>query len=255
MARRRKHPFSGTQVDAALTLSVSLFLILLTFFILLNSIAVFDERRKLSAIGSLVGAFGAFPGGSSPSKTGESYVTPFAPLEKDKITLFDSWPYVAKYLMGEIKIKSSENREIITISEKVLFKENRSSLRPSSYPFLDKLCDLISKGDYPVEIIGHTDNTPAEEKGYSSNWELSMLMGIKVLRYFEEKGKLASERLSAYGYGSQRPIASNDTRQTRAENRRVDIVLQLQTPTYIGRIYPEKPPGIFTYRKFDFRVF
>jgi chemotaxis protein MotB len=155
----------------------------------------------------------------------------------------------------QISLKSREGKEIITINEKFLFDENKLKLKTSSYPVLSKLCDFIKNENYPVEIAGHTDNRPAEEKRYKSNWELSTLMAMQVFKYFESAGGIHPDRLEAYGCGSHRSIASNDTRQSRAQNRRVDIILNFSAPAYIKRIYRKKPSGIFTYMKFDFRIF
>ena len=255
MVKKKTDTDDVPRVNVGLVMTISLFLILLTFFILLNSIAVIDERKTIVAMGSLLGAFGSFHGGLSPLKTGESIVPVSAPMIEAKLGVEELLAVMDKRTVGQIKIESSMDREIITIDEKVLFDKNKSKLKSSSYPLLDKLSELIKKGDYPVEIAGHTDNRPAKEKGYKSNWELSTLMATKALRYFVKKGKVPAERLTAYGFGSYKPIASNDTRQSRAQNRRVDIILNFRMPAYVKRIYRKKAPGVFTYKRFDFKVF
>jgi len=176
------------------------------------------------------------------------------PMAEKKLDIEDLLAVMDKKMVGQIKVESHKDREIITINKKVLFDKDKSKLKSSSYPLLNKLCSLIRKGDYPVEIVGHTDNRPAEEKGYKSNWEISTLMAIRVLRYFVEKAKVSPERLTAYGCGSNRQIVSNDTRQLRAQNRRIDIVLHFKIPAYVKRIYKKRPAGWFTYKKFDFKV-
>jgi chemotaxis protein MotB len=255
MVKKRTNTDDAPGTSVGMIMTVCLFLILLTFFILLNSISVIDEKRKIIAIGSLLGAFGSFRGGLSPLKTGESIMPASTPMIEAKLDIEELLAVMDKRTAGQIKIESSMDREIITIDEKVLFDKNKSKLKSSSYPLLDKLSELIKKGDYPVEIVGHTDNRPAEEKGYKSNWELSTLMAIQALRYFVEKGKVPDERLTVYGSGSYKPIASNDTRQSRAQNRRLDIILNFRMPAYVKRIYRKRQPGFFTYKRFDFKVF
>jgi len=255
MVKKKRDMDDVPRVKVGLVITVSLFLILLTFFILLNSIAVIDERKKILAFGSLLGAFGSFHGGLSPLKTGESILPLSPPMIEERFEVEKLLLLLDKRTAGEIRIESCEDKEIITINEKALFDKNKSKLKSSSYPLLNKLCSLIRKGDYPVEIVGHTDNTSAEEKGYKSNWELSTLMAIQVLRYFVEKGKVPPQRLTPYGCSSYRQIVPNDTRQTRAQNRRIDLILNFKAPAYIKRIYRKRPPGIFTYKKFYFRVF
>lgn len=255
MAKKKRNIDDSPKLDVGLVLTVSLFLILLTFFILLNSIAIIDDRKVYQAIGSLLGAFGSFKGGLSPLKTGKSIMPPSAPITEEELNVNELLSIMDQAMVDQIKIESDKGREIITINEKSLFDRDRSKLKSSSYPLLNKLCTFIRRGDYPLEIVGHTDNRPAKEKGYTSNWELSVLMAIQVLKYFVEEGGVLPERLTAYGCNSCKPIMSNDTRQSRAQNRRVDIVLRFNAPEYIKRIYRRKPAGIFTYKKFDFRVF
>jgi chemotaxis protein MotB len=257
VGKRKRNIDDEPKVDVGQIMSVSLFLILLTFFILLNSIAVIDEIKARLAIGSLVGAFGSFTGGLSALKTGSSIKPPSAPMIDEEISIQQLLSSMKAEALPKdmITIKTWQDKEIISINEEVLFSKDRSMLKSTSFPLLDRLCDHIRKGDYPVEIVGHTDNRPAEEKGYTSNWELSTLMAIQVLRYFVEKRNLTAQRLTAYGCGSYRQIVSNDTKQLRARNRRIDIVLHFNMPAYLKRIYRKKQTGWFTYKRFDFKVF
>jgi chemotaxis protein MotB len=244
--------------DIGMVMTVSLFLILLTFFILLNSIAVIDEHRSRMAIGSLIGAFGGLPGGLSPLETGKSIMPPSAPMIEEELTLERLLSYMKNETTtwpGDIRVEKVGEKLMISINEKVLFNEDRSKFNPSILPVLDKLCGIINKGNYPVEIVGHTDNMQTGEKGYESNWELSALMALQLAKYFISKGSVSPKRLNPYGSGSFRPTSSNSTRQSRSQNRRVEIMLNYKAPTYIKRIFREKPSGFFTYKKFDFKIF
>jgi len=255
VAKKKKDVDDQRGLSVGLLMTVSLFLILLTFFILLNSIAVIDELRVQLAMGSLLGAFGSFKGGLSPLSTGTALLPVSAPMVEGTLEVQELLSLMDRTMVGEIKAEPLTDGEMITINEKILFDKNTSKLRSSSYPLLDKLSDFIGKGDYTVDIVGHTDNRPAEEKGYKSNWELSTLMAIELLKYFAEKGKVLPERLTAYGRGSYNPIASNSTKQSRAQNRRVDIALNFKMPPHVKRIYRKKPRSTFTYKRFDFRIF
>ncbi|MEA1949360.1 MAG: OmpA family protein [Thermodesulfobacteriota bacterium] len=258
MDKKKKRKMDDDRADIGMVMTVSLFLILLTFFILLNSIAVIDEHRSRVAIGSLIGAFGGLPGGLSPLKTGKNIMPPSAPMVDEELTLEQllscmnkettAWP-------GDIIVKKAGDKLIITINEKVLFNGERSEFKPSILPVLDKLCGIINKGNYPVEIVGHTDNIQAREKGYESNWELSLLMAIQLAKYFMSKGAVSPKRLNPCGSGSFKPTSSNDSRQSRSKNRRVEIILNYKAPNYIKRVFRKKPSGFFTYKKFDFKIF
>jgi chemotaxis protein MotB len=255
MVKKIKRTDEGLTLNVGTIMTISLFLILLTFFIMLSSVAVIDEKKSIVAIGSLLGAFGSFQGGLSPLNTGDSTLAPSAPMIEARPDLNRLLSLLDQKILGDIKVKSSKDRSIITVNEDALFEQDKSRLKPSSYQLLDQLCSLLKKARYPVEIVGYTDNRPADEKGYNSNWEISSLMAIQVLRYFVEKGQISAQRLAAYGRGSQQPIASNDTAQSREQNRRVEIILNFDAPAYVKRIYRKKPAGIFSYKQFNFKVF
>jgi chemotaxis protein MotB len=156
---------------------------------------------------------------------------------------------------GEIKIQKSDDSEKITLNERILFQGETLKMNPSSRPLLDRLSKIIKESDYPVEIIGHTDNASYRERGYGSDWEQSSLMAIQVLKYFLSSGGIAQERFSAYGYGSQRPADTNETRQSRTKNRRVEIILKFNASPHLKKIFRKRPSGFFTYKKFDFKIF
>lgn len=255
---RKKEKIDNDGGDIGRVMTVSLFLILLTFFILLNSIAVIDEHKSRIAIGSLTGAFGGLPGGLSPLETGKSILPPSPPMLKEDLTLERLLSYMNKETTtwpGDIRVEKVEDKLIITLNEKVLFSEDGSEFNPSILPVLDKLCGVINKGNYPVEIVAHTDNMQTAKKEYESDWEFSALMAIQLAKYFISKGSVSPKRLNPYGAGSFRPTCSNSTRQSRVQNRRVEIVLNYKAPPHINRIFRDKPSGFFTYKKFDFKIF
>jgi len=236
-------------------MTVSLFLIILTFFILLNSIAVMDEKKTRLAWGSLMGAFGTLPGGLSPMKTGESVMPPSAPMIEEELNVAQLMSIMASRIAGGIGAKTVKSGQKITISENVLFLKGGYTLNPAVVPFLKELCARIKGADYPLEIAGHTDDAPAQEKGYDSNWEVSILTAIQVLKYFVADGNIRAGRITAYGCGSNKPVISNDTRKSRSFNRRVEIILGYKGPEFMKKIYKKKPFKFFTYKKFDFKIF
>lgn len=254
MAKRKKtEEEKGADVGA--TMTVSLFLILLTFFILLNSIAVLDDRKVRKAMGSLTGSFGSFPGGLSALNTGESIMPESSPMISPKVDLQQLLLSLDEQILSHVKIDKGNDRDTVVIEESDLFHENSHTLKNTSLPLLNKMALYMQNGNYMVEICGHTDDQSGKEKGYRSNWELSSLMAIEVLKYLIEKGQIAPERLSAYGRGGLSPNGSNDTRQSRAKNRRVEIIFKYKTPAYTKRIFSSRHKGIFTYKRFNFKVF
>lgn len=258
MASKKRKMDDKSVSDIGITMTVSLFLILLTFFILLNSIAVMDESRTRMAIGSLMGAFGGLPGGLSPLATGDDIMPPSAPLMEADLTLEQLLALMQKpvpVVAGDIRFHEIEKGALVSINAKDLFTEDRTGINPAMRPFLSKLGRIIRKGDFPVEIIGHTDAGVSQEKGYTSKWELSALSALRVLKYFVSESKVAPRRLTASGQSSHHPIASNATVRSRAANRRIEIILRYKAPDYVKRIFKKKSSGYFTYKKFDFKIF
>ena len=258
MGKRRKKNNDDSEANVGMVMTVSLFLILLTFFILLNSIAVIDDNRTRLAIGSLIGAFGGLPGGLSPMESGKSVLPPTAPMIEEELTIEQLMSYVKrdlKELTGDLKLETIGDKKRIIINEAGLFVGNEFKIKPSIQPFLDKLGEIINKGSFPVEIAGYTDNTIHPEKGFKSNWEMSAIMALKVLKYLVLQCGVLPKRLTAYGRGSNQPITSNESIMSRAQNRRVEIDLKYKAPAYIKRIFKKRPAGFFTYKKFDFNIF
>lgn len=112
----------------------------------------------------------------------------------------------------------------LRFSSSLLFESGKATLKSDVKPYLDKISKTLP-ADYDVQIEGHTDNLPINNAQFASNWELSALRGINVLKYLVDNCKIDSSRLSVAGYGEFRPIADNSTSEGRSKNRRVDIIL------------------------------
>jgi chemotaxis protein MotB len=236
-------------------LTVSLFIILLAFFIVLNSLGIVDERRKIEALGSLIGSFGILPSGLSPMKgEGKGISPPQAPIMPSEEDLSQALG-ISMPMSGMAFLWTSPEGKVISLYDKVLFDEGSYKIRLSSYGFLEKLCEIINQDKYPVKITGHTDNREADEKTPHSNWEISSLRALEVLKFFVVIGKVAPMRLTAYGCGEHRPIASNKTRQTRAQNRRVDIILDRRAEAGLKGICRQGSDRFFVFKRFLFRMF
>jgi OOP family OmpA-OmpF porin len=102
---------------------------------------------------------------------------------------------------------------------RILFDYNQAVIKPAFYPELDAAFKVMNQNPgLKIEIQGHTDN-----KGSAKyNQGLSERRAQAVMTYFLQKG-IDPNRLSAKGYGLSRPIASNETDEGRAMNRRVQL--------------------------------
>jgi chemotaxis protein MotB len=114
---------------------------------------------------------------------------------------------------------------VISLREFGFFDSGSAALKPSALPALDRIASILSVRVCRLRIEGHTDNVPIHTPQISSNWELSTARSTELVRLLIQRYGYSPLRLSAAGYAQYHPIASNDTPQGRAQNRRVDLVI------------------------------
>lgn len=127
----------------------------------------------------------------------------------------------------QIKLQMMEKGLVITVVGDLIFDSGKAKIRPEAYDLLNKVSAVLkdNMAQFNVGIEGHTDNVPIKQSGYKSNWELSTSRALSVLHYLVNDQGISPERLSAIGYGEYRPVASNDSKSGRLQNRRVEIVI------------------------------
>lgn len=224
-------------------LFTSLSVLILAFFILLNSYATFDEARTRKAIESIemqfVGIFekaaryfDMFEGTSEQTNisTGRP-MTPGDDLIFEVLrNYYDSYETLQRYITdygmgGQLGLLVTSRGLEITLGEDLVFAGGSSDLTPLAAGFLDRLVTIIEPFRNEILIEGHTDDELPASGSYLSNWNLSQARAIAVLRYLAARG-IDMERLSAAGCGQFRPIAENLTPEARAMNRRVSIIIR-----------------------------
>lgn len=124
---------------------------------------------------------------------------------------------------------NDNNLTRITVESGSLFPSGSQRFTPAGEHLLSDLAKRLEKRD-PAQIIveGHTDTEPLKpylRDKYPSNWELSAARATGVVRWLAEHG-IDPTILEARAYGSERPVASNDTAQGRAKNRRIEILVK-----------------------------
>ncbi len=107
----------------------------------------------------------------------------------------------------------------------IQFPVGKDLIMPDNYALLSQVRKAIRTfGEPEVVIEGHTDNTGS----VAINAQLSQNRAEAVRQYFIANGTLEEQKLSAIGYGSERPLATNDTTEGRAINRRIDIIIKAE---------------------------
>jgi len=130
---------------------------------------------------------------------------------------------------GEITITQLRGKLKVNMLDEILFDSGKTTVKPQGVEVLERVGSiLLNVKDRAISIEGHTDNVPigAElSKRYPTNWELSAVRATTVARYLQEKIGLDPGLLSAIGYGEYQPVASNESEEGQAKNRRIEIVL------------------------------
>jgi|Deesub1362A_J573_1020465.scaffolds.fasta_scaffold12024_3 chemotaxis protein MotB len=132
---------------------------------------------------------------------------------------------VLKNMNGNIIIRRDERGIIISLGAGFLFDPGDATLKEDAIKGISELALVFKNISNRILIEGHTDSLPPSNAVYKSNWELSALRAIAVLRVFVERFHLPPERFIVAGYAQYRPLRENATPEGRAMNRRVDIVI------------------------------
>jgi outer membrane protein OmpA-like peptidoglycan-associated protein len=119
-----------------------------------------------------------------------------------------------------IEVTQGPNGVQLRLPEKVLFDFDQSTLRADATPALKRAVVLLKRSDKPVIVEGHTDNIGTHEY----NQELSDARAKTVADALEERG-VPPSRVTTKGFAYDRPVASNDTAEGQAKNRRTEIVI------------------------------
>ena len=202
--------------------------LLLTFFVLMLSMAEMDKVKFDQAAGSLKGAFGIEQSKPNKDQNSEAIVSSLVSIPYDMVQRVYKQVItnIEKLeLDRDIEVVMDRGAMVLRVTEKILFASGSSSLKKEAGPVLRKVAELISPLPFEVRIEGHSDNIPYKESG-QTNWDLSALRAIAVLKFFAENNILSLDLLSAVGYGEQRPLVPNNSIENRAMNRRVEIVLE-----------------------------
>lgn len=230
--------------------------LLFAFFVVMYSLSTVNEGKYRVLSDSLVSAFRNVnvnsrgeqiaPGAKTPAVMpalpqlrAKPVVTPSdAKEEERKRQTREKMRDMAREIMevlaplvrqGKVSVTEGLRGITVEINASVLFPLGEARLQPAAVKALRAVAEVAATADFPIIVEGHTDPTPIATPQFPSNWELSGARASSVVRLFVDTG-VAPQRLTATGYGEQRPLASNDTQEGRARNRRVTILIEAQHP-------------------------
>lgn len=138
---------------------------------------------------------------------------------------------VQKALLGfennGLTIEQKNGKVYVSLDESLLFASGRYDVEKKGKEALNNLGAVLEKNaDVNVLVEGHTDNQPLNGSGVlKDNWDLSVKRATSVVKIILEKNNIDAKRLTAAGRGDNIPIATNETKEGRAKNRRTEIIL------------------------------
>ncbi len=222
--KQKKQPAGAPQWMVTYSDLVTL---LLTFFVLLLSMASLDQLKFNQAIVSLKNAFGVI-GAIEQRRIAPPAVIEIPPVEDDLLQRVYN-RIMTKFnrlrIDEDITLVKDRGAVVLRVNNSILFGPGEYEVKPEAHDVLKRVADLIRPLPLQLRIAGHSDSTPFTKKD-TSNWDLSMMRSISVLKFFAHEKLYPVDRMSATAFGSQRPVAPNDSQVNRALNRRVDFILE-----------------------------
>lgn len=126
----------------------------------------------------------------------------------------------------ELQVSIEDGRVKVSLSENLLFPSASVNLDPKGVDALGKLAEVLKVNpDVNIMIVGYTDSLAIRTQRFRNNWDLSVLRATTIASILQERYDIPGARLTAAGQAEFAPVASNDTEEGRALNRRTEIFL------------------------------
>ena len=264
MSRQRRRRSGDSSSDSSgdwMNTYADMVTLLLTFFIMLFSMATVDKQKFAQLASSLRSAFMHQDTGGDlfESNRGSEIINIYDELnavdkivslvnndyeggdtnkDGENITVRDIEEYQIEDLREEIEsaiqemgleedVKIIERTDflILRFDSVILFDLGSADIRSSALDILKKLGVMLNKLNNEIIIQGHTDDLPINTEQFPSNWELSTRRATNVIRFFINYCEIDPSRLTATGNAEFKPVRPNDNSENRQENRRIDIVV------------------------------
>lgn len=213
--------FESGDKDRYLITYADLITLLLGLFIILYAISKIDVNKYQKMIAAMGDVFGNKDKNISvTSSSPKPVVSGEGVLKGELDKLIDRYHY-----NNSIRLEENARGVTIHILDDVLFSSGSANLTDGSLTVLHRLAVLLKELPNDIRVEGHTDDVPISTSQFPSNWHLSVSRALNTAYYLINTEGLVPEKVSIVGYSEYKPIASNDTPEGRASNRRVDIVI------------------------------
>jgi len=127
---------------------------------------------------------------------------------------------------GLAEVERDGDKVVIRLGQQDSFGSGSADLSQNFEPTLRKVGSAIQSVGGIIRVEGHTDNVPVGfSERFRSNWDLSSARSASVANYLIDNTNLEPGRLSVSGFADSKPVASNDTAEGRARNRRIEVIV------------------------------
>lgn len=248
---KKERPLDCEEIPPWMITFADVMTLMLTFFILLVSMATIDQRRKLIALGSIIGTFGFNKESYEVFSKKDSKRT----VEPGPIDTGDLEPLKAlkwENISDDINFRSNRFVQILSIDASLLFAPDGTTMTDQGRATLDGFLPLLRQVRYPLLLAGHTSELRDEfgrhylpgqdEENPDLSWKLSLHRTLSIYRYLLDNG-IAPDMLRMEAFGKYRPHYPQNTAENRSRNRRVDFVLDKRSSALSDRIIETLPTG------------
>ena len=143
----------------------------------------------------------------------------------------------------DVEVKVDKTVVFVNLSDKMLYQSGSYKLTSRANEVLGKIAQIIqSRPELEVMVEGYTDNVPIKNNCLDDNWDLSVKRSTSVVRALQTNHDVDPNRLIAAGRGEYNTLASNDTSEGRATNRRTRIIILPKLDQFYDLLNPNKVP-------------
>lgn len=250
MARRRKREEEHENHERWLVSYADFITLLFAFFVVMYAVSSVNEGKYRVLSDSIVSAFSRQTPLPAPASEREGQQLPLplpmqrqraeAEIKREREQMTDIGRKLIETLSpliseGKVRVMQTSRGVNVEINASALFAPGEARLSGQYGQVLKALANVLKDDQHAIRVEGHTDNVPISTASFPSNWELSAARASSVVRLFADNG-IDESRLVAVGYGSTRPVASNDTAEGRMRNRRVQLQVLSALPDPVTEI-------------------
>lgn len=237
-AKKKKEEEGAAEAPAWMALYSILMTLLMAFFVVLSTLGTFGGEKFHQAAASVRQAFVVFPSGGfgmmNKKSANVGRVKPHFKQTQPKMVfrisggeVEDTLKTTAEEGVQDIQVLYfKDGGVLIRIPELALFNKGTAIVKEKAYELLDNVIRLFRDRPYTITVHGYTDDVFEPGLLYSSNWELSAMRAVNIVRYLHSKGKIGYNNLNPLGFSQYRPIADNSSEEGRTKNRRIELLLE-----------------------------